>query len=115
MVILEVHAHLVLYCRSEVIWEMTKNRKRWKPVEIMVGIALEKMYQEKKRGIHDIPDTKWIVDSSDPDQVSNAESYTSQLIFISLLQLQLPLIQKDGERNDATTQSKRWTVHTCCI
>ena len=96
MVILEVHAHLVLYCRSEVIWEMTKNRKRWKPVEIMVGIALEKMYQEKKRGIHDIPDTEWIVDFSDPDQVGKAESYMSQLILIFLLQLSL--IQKDGER-----------------
>ena len=41
------------------------------------------MYKEKKRGIHDIPDTKWIVDSSDPDQVSNAESYTSKFHFSS--------------------------------
>lgn len=59
------------YHRSEVIWEMasSRNKKRWKPVELIVGSALEKMFQEKKRGIHDIQDTDWIVDFSDPDQV----------------------------------------------
>ena len=41
-------------------------------MELMVGNTLEKMFQEKKQGIHNIQDTDWIVDFSNPDQVSKA-------------------------------------------
>ena len=61
---------------------MARSRKRWKPVEVTVGDTLEKIFQEKKQGIHDIQDTDWIVDFSDPDQVSIAAIL--QVIFHSL-------------------------------
>ena len=51
-------------------------------MEVTVGDTLEKIFQEKKQGIHDIQDTDWIVDFSDPDQVSIAAIL--QVIFHSL-------------------------------
>ena len=61
---------LLLACRSEPIWEVNKRKRRWKPVETLLGKSLEKLYEQDKQEVIPIEGSDYKVDFRESDRVS---------------------------------------------